>query len=221
MGRWDDRGWSGRLVHWKLREDLMAAQWHTPTSRVAPHAGLAPTTMNSDITAAHQNRAILSCCISISGHQEPLQGRIQLALGRPAGRLCTAERQCGSQSGPAGGQLYNDSRGTAWPPLTQRGAQSRGILWWEARAGSHQQSKRDPGGGKRVEWAGRRLFWPQWHRPTMDTWCPALLPVSGKKRRQMGISPRAPMQPYCSIRVEGCRGINGFKLIRRMSGSSC
>ena len=155
-----------------------------------------PCTHNNEFRY-HQSRAILSCCISIRGHQEPLWGRIQLPLGSPAGRLCTAERQCGSQSGPAGGQLYNGSRGTACPPLTQRGAQSRGILWWEARARSWQATN-NPGGGKRVEWAAAASFAPSatgppWTHGTL----PSLLPDSGKNRRQMGISPRAPtpMQP--------------------------
>ena len=137
---------------------------------------------------------------------------------------------CAQQSGSVDprvalqGVNYTTTPGARPGHLSPRGGHNPGASsGGRHEPGAGQQSKRDPGGGKRVEWAGRRLFWPQWHRPTMDTWCPALLPVSGKKRRQMGISPRAPtqMQPYCSIRVEGCRGINGFKLIRRMSGSSC
>ena len=79
---------------------------------------------------------------------------------------------CAQQSGSVGprvalqGVNYTTIQGTAWPPLTQRGAQSRGILsWGEARArrsSNNQSSRVKAGGGKRVEWAGRRLFCPHW-----------------------------------------------------------
>ena len=52
----------------------------------------------------------------------------------------------------------------------------------------------NPGGGKRVEWAAAASFAPS---ATGPPWTHGTLPVSGKNRRQMGISPRAPtpMQP--------------------------
>ena len=110
----------------------------------------------------------------------------------------------------------------------------------------HQQSKQaGPGGGKRVEWAERRLFWPHWSclllpyyttmtyhnilyhtmpAPTIPYHTiPALaaaLGVGGKNCRQMGISlgtnTNAAVPSNFHIMVEGCRGTaTGLNLFRK------
>ena len=121
-----------------------------------------------------------------------------------------------------GGQLYNLAPGARPGHLSRRGGRNPGAS--SVVGGTSQDASNNPGGGKRVEWATPVLPAVELSpTTTMGTWLEPSrwlqkLPADGD------FPPRAPTpkQPWSDFDIVGLPcGSNGFKLIRRMSESSC
>ena len=162
--------------------------------------------------------------------------RIQL----PQGALqAGCAQQCGSvdpRVATAGGQLYNGlptsyPEGGAIPghPLVGRGtSQELGV--GDQQSKQVQVAKGLSGRAPPVLAAVALpcLLTPPWTHATLPSPtlpCQLVAKTAGRwgflPMHQHQCNRAVQFSYYGIVRVEGCRGINGFKLIRRMSGSSC